>query len=234
MPRSRLLLAAFVAVAAANLLANAADHRVAELVTKPLLMPLLAAHLWQATTAQGRRTPRLILAALALSTGGDVALLGTGTGWFLTGMALFLGAHLCYVAAFTRHGAAAALRRPPLLAVPLAYGLLTAAALAWMWPGLTDAGLAVPVAGYALALSTMATTAAAHGWRVGLGGALFLSSDLLIATGVAGVLDPPGAPVLVMATYAAGQALIVTGRAAPPPAAPRRAVTPAAAPATPR
>lgn len=118
MPRSRLLLAAFVAVAAANLLANAADHRVAELVTKPLLMPLLAAHLWQATTAQGRRTPRLILAALALSTGGDVALLGTGTGWFLTGMALFLGAHLCYVAAFTRHGAAAALRRPPLLAVP--------------------------------------------------------------------------------------------------------------------
>ncbi|WBB67382.1 lysoplasmalogenase [Micromonospora sp. WMMD812] len=234
MPRSRLLLAAFVAVTAANLAANAADHTLAEVVTKPLLMPLLAGYLWQAATEHGRRPHRLILAALACSTGGDVALLGTGTAWFLTGMALFLGAHLCYIAAFTRHHAAAALRRPPLLAVPLGYAVLTAAALAWMWPGLTDAGLAVPVAGYAAALATMATTAATHGWRVGLGGALFLASDLLIATGVAGVLDPPGAAVLVMATYTAGQALIVTGWAARPAIPPTAPITPAAAPAAPR
>ncbi|MFI7605236.1 lysoplasmalogenase [Micromonospora sp. NPDC049366] len=234
MPRTRLPLAAFVTVTAANLAANATDATLAEAITKPLLMPLLAAYLWLATRDRGHRPSRLLLAALAFSTGGDVALLVGGTGWFLTGMALFLGAHLCYIAAFTRHRAAAALRRPPLLAVPLGYALLTAAALTWMWTGLTDAGLAVPVAAYALALATMATTAAAHGWRVGLGGALFLLSDLLIATGVAGVLDPPGAPVLVMATYAAGQALIVTGaaaRATTPTAPP---LTPTAAPAAPR
>ncbi|MFC3500328.1 lysoplasmalogenase [Micromonospora krabiensis] len=234
MPRTRLLLAAFVTVTVANLAANATDTALAEAITKPLLMPLLAGYLWLAALDRGHRPSRLVLAALAFSTGGDVALLADGTGWFLTGMALFLGAHLCYIAAFARHRAAATLRRPPLLGVASGYALLTAAALTWMWPGLTDAGLAVPVAAYALALATMATTAAPHGWRVGLGGALFLLSDLLIATGVAGVLDPPRAPVLVMATYAAGQALIVTGFAARPttPAAPP--FTPAAAPAAPR
>ncbi|PZF98924.1 lysoplasmalogenase [Micromonospora deserti] len=232
MPRSRVLLTAFAAVTAANLLANATGNGLAELLTKPVLMPLLAAYLWRAAAERGARPERLVLAALAFSTGGDVALLGDGDGAFLTGMALFLAAHLCYIAAFTRGGAATALRRPPLLAVPVGYAVLTVAALAWMWPGLTDAGLAVPVAGYAVALAVMASTAAGCGWRVGLGGALFLGSDLLIAVGVAEVATPPGPPIWVMASYAAGQALIVTGRAARDPAA--TPVTPAGAPAAPR
>ncbi|GAB3940582.1 lysoplasmalogenase [Micromonospora vulcania] len=214
MPRSRTLLAAFLAVTAANLLANATDSDLAFQLTKPLLMPLLAAYLWRVTAERGTRPDRLVLGALAFATAGDVALLVTGTGWFLTGMACFLGTHLCYLAAFTRHGAATALRRPPLLAIPIGYAALTVVALTWMWAGLAEAGLAVPVAGYALALAAMASTAATQGWRVGLGAALFLGSDLLIAAGAAGVAEPPGAPVLVMASYAAGQALIVTGRAA--------------------
>ncbi len=231
MPSSRALLAVFAVVTAANLVANATDSSVALWLTKPLLMPLLAAYLWRAATERGARPDRLVLAALAFSTGGDVALLGDGDVAFLAGMALFLAAHVCYIAAFTRGGAATALRRPPLVAVPLGYAVATVAALAWMWPGLADAGLAVPVAGYAVALATMAATAAPHGWRVGLGGALFLVSDLLIATGVAGVGTLPGPPIWVMATYAAGQALIVTGWVARRPAP--TAVTPAAAPAAP-
>ncbi|GGO15395.1 lysoplasmalogenase [Micromonospora parathelypteridis] len=233
MPRSRDLLAAFLVVTAANLLANATDSEVAFRVTKPLLMPLLAAYLWRACVERGARPDRLVLAALAFATAGDVALMIGGTGWFLAGMACFLGTHLCYIAAFTRYRADLALRRPPLVAVPLGYAVLTVVALWWMWTGLTDAGLALPVAGYALALAAMASTAAAQGWRVGLGAALFLGSDLLIAAGVAGVAEPPGAPVLIMASYAAGQALIVTGwagRASTPPGAP---VTPATAPAAP-
>ncbi|MGI5519630.1 lysoplasmalogenase [Micromonospora sp. CA-259024] len=233
MPRSRTLLVAFLVVTAANLLANATGGGVAELITKPLLMPLLAAYLWRATTERGARPDRLVLAALACSTGGDVALLGDGTGWFVAGMACFLAAHLCYLTAFTRHGAATPLRRAPLVAVPLGYAVLTVVALTWMWAGLTDAGLAVPVAGYALALAAMASTAATQGWRVGVGAALFLGSDLLIAAGVAGVADPPGAPVLVMASYAAGQALIVIGRAARASTPPGALVTPAVAPAAP-
>ncbi|MFJ6169039.1 lysoplasmalogenase [Micromonospora orduensis] len=233
MPRSRLILVVFVAVTAVNLLANATDNHLAEVLSKPLLMPLLAAYLWRSTVERAARTDRLVLAGLAFATGGDVALLGDGTGWFIAGMACFLGTHLCYLAAFTRGGAATALRRPPLVAVPLGYAVLTVLALAWMWAGLTDAGLAVPVAGYALALAAMATAAVTQGWRVGVGAALFLGSDLLIAAGVADVAQPPGAPVLVMATYAAGQALIVAGRAAHTQAPPGAPVTPAAAPAMP-
>ncbi|MEV4825967.1 lysoplasmalogenase [Micromonospora sp. NPDC049274] len=229
MPSSRTILAAFLTVTAANLLANATGSDLAFTLTKPLLMPLLAAYLWRVTADRGARPDRLVLAGLAFATGGDVALLVAGSGWFLAGMACFLGTHLCYLAAFARDGAATALRRPPLVAVPVGYAVLTVVALAWMWSGLTDAGLAVPVAGYALALAAMATTAVTQGRRVGLGAALFLGSDLLIAAGVAGVAEPPGAPVLVMATYAAGQALIVTGRAARAEAP----VTPAGAPATP-
>lgn len=214
MPYRRMLFAAFLAVTVANLAAHTTDSRLGVLLTKPLLMPLLAGYLWYAAADRGRRADRLVLAALAFSTGGDVALLADGTAAFLTGMVLFLAAHLCYIAAFTRGGAAHALRRPPLLAAPLGYAVATAAALTWMWPGLTDAGLALPVAGYAVALATMAATAAPHGPRVALGGALFLVSDLLIAVGVAGVAELPGPPVWVMATYCAGQALIVTGWAA--------------------
>jgi uncharacterized membrane protein YhhN len=214
MPRRRTLLVAFAVAGLANLAANATGGGLAELLTKPLLMPLLAAYLWRAAADRGGRADRRVLAALAFSTGGDVALLADGTGWFIAGMAFFLTAHLCYVAAFTRAGAATALRRPPLLAVPIGYAVLAVAALAWMWGGLTEAGLALPIAGYAVALATMASTAAAHGWRIGLGGALFLASDLLIAAGVAGVANLPGPPIWVMASYLAGQALLVTGWAA--------------------
>ncbi|OZV81103.1 hypothetical protein CA850_13280 [Micromonospora echinospora] len=211
MRHHRLPLLVFAVLTAANLTAVATDHRLGVLLTKPLLIPALAAYLWLVAAAHGRRPDRLLLAALAFSTGGDIALLVDSTTAFLTGMALFLGAHLCYITAFTRHGAARALRRPPLVAVGIGYAVATTAALAWMWPGLTDAGLALPIAGYAVALATMATTAAAHGPRVALGGALFLLSDLIIATGLADVGHLPGHGVWVMSTYCLGQALIVTG-----------------------
>jgi uncharacterized membrane protein YhhN len=205
----RPVLAAFCAVAAVNLVGAGTGTTWLMWLTKPLLMPLLAAYLLAAG-----RADRLVLAALGFATAGDVALLRDGTGWFLAGMACFLAAHLCYIAAFARGGAARALRRPPLVAVPVAYAALSVAALAWMWPGLAEAGLAVPVAVYAAALATTATTAAAHGPRVAAGGALFLLSDLLIALDVSGVATPPGPPLWVMLTYALGQALIVTGWAA--------------------
>ena len=211
MPHPRAFLAAFVAVTAGCLVAAGAGSDLGMWLTKPLLMPLLAGYLLVATAGDADRR---VLAALAFSTAGDVALLVPGTGWFVAGMVLFLAAHVSYIAAFTRGGAAASVRRPPLVAAPIGYAVLTVAALVWMWPGLSEAGLALPIAGYAVALAGMASTAAAHGWRVGIGGGLFLVSDLMIAMDVAGVGAPPGPPIWVMATYALGQALIVTGWAA--------------------
>jgi uncharacterized membrane protein YhhN len=224
---------AFAMLAGLNLVASGTDRTGLEWTTKPLLMPLLGAYVWLTARERGTRPDRLVLAALALSAGGDIALLSSGTRWFIIGMALFLTAQICYIAAFAGGGATRALRRPPLVAVPVGYAVLTVAALAWMWPGLVDAGLALPIAGYALALSTMATTAAAHGWRVGLGGGLFLVSDLMIAMRVAEVAELPGPPIWVMATYVAGQALIATGWAARVVDGPLTPTDASAAPAAP-
>ncbi len=209
MPTSRVVLVLFAFTATINVTASGNGHAGLDWATKPLLMPLLAGCLLLAAHEARAYADRLILAGLLLATGGDVALMFDGTVPFIAGMALFFGCHLCYIAAFVRAGALARLRPSPQLAVAVAYLVLLAVTMPWLWEGL--GGLAIPVAVYAVALATMATTAAALDWRIGLGGALFLVSDLLIAARVADTADLPGPPIWVMLTYTLGQALIVTG-----------------------
>lgn len=195
-----MLLALFGFLAVLNLVASGVENDALEWATKPFLMPVLALWAWRA----GRN--RLLVAGLLFSAGGDIALLkGDETGWFIAGMVLFLGAHLCYIRLFWK-------RPNPFVAV--AYGLVFAAALAWLWKPL--GALAIPMTFYGLALATMATLAAGMGWKVGLGGGLFLLSDLLIAVRVADAATLPGPPVWVMLTYLAGQFLIATGAPARP------------------
>jgi uncharacterized membrane protein YhhN len=229
----RTALGAYVVVAAATVLAAATESVPLEWATKLVLMPLLAAYLVLAARRDGVPVDGRLLAGTVFAWLGDVMLISSGTGFFIAGMALFLAVHICYIAAFTRGGAARALLRPPLVAVPIGYAVLTVAALAWMWSGLSEAGLAIPIAIYALALATTATTAAAHGWQVAVGAGLFLVSDLLIAVRVAEVAELAGPPIWVMLTYVLAQGLIVTGWARrwgrSRPQAPVRAAAPAAA-----
>jgi uncharacterized membrane protein YhhN len=167
-----------------------------ETATKPLLMPVLA--LW--VFLHGRH--KLIIAALLFSWAGDVALLnGDKQLWFIAGMVFFLGAHICYITAFWRGGA----RPKPLVA--LIYAAVFVVALVWLWKPL--GAMAIPMTAYGLALVTMATMAAGVNWQVGLGGALFLISDMLIAFRVAEVVKHTD--IWVMLTYVAAQALIATG-----------------------
>ncbi len=169
-----------------------------EWLTKPLLTVLLAALVLRAA----RPVPRPLLAGLGFACLGDVLLMASGTAAFLAGMAAFLGMQVCYLVAFRRAGA-----RPgwPALA---GYALFWAAVNALLWPQL--GGLALPILGYSLALTAMAATATALGRRVGGGALLFLVSDLMIGAGAADI-HLPGGDVLVMASYAAAQYLIVTG-----------------------
>ncbi|MBB5868653.1 putative membrane protein YhhN [Allocatelliglobosispora scoriae] len=204
------VLIAYAVVAVANLISAGVENDVVFWITKPLLMPLLALWLWRA--ARGSAVPvRGFTAALAFSTAGDIALLGSGDLWFLAGMVFFLGAHICYITTFVRHGALARLRRWPVLAVPIGVAVLLGAALIWLWPGLAEIGLAVPMTAYGLALATTAATSSAFGWRTGLGGLLFLTSDLLIAVDAAGAAELPGPPIWVMLTYLAAQTLLAFG-----------------------
>lgn len=204
------ILAAYAALCLANLVAAGTGWHALDWATKPLLMPLLALWLWRSARRAGVPAGSVV-AALLFSAAGDIALISSGTAWFITGMVLFLGAHLSYIATFVRHGALPRLRVPPLVAVPVALALFSGAALAWLWPGLTEAGLAVPMAAYGVALTATAATSAAYGWRCGLGGLLFLISDLLIAVDVADAAELPGPPVWVMVTYLAGQTLLAAG-----------------------
>ncbi|MFJ9898090.1 lysoplasmalogenase [Streptomyces sp. NPDC091280] len=201
MRASRALSAAFVLAAVLDLVCLAVGFRAGHLVAKPLLMPLLAA---SAARAGG---PRLLVAALLCGWGGDVLLLSDSEPAFMAGMASFAAGHVCYLVLFRRHGPARA--RAGLLAVGCAVALLTLVAL--LWPGL-PAGLRVPVACYSTLLTAMAYTAATRlGPAAGLGGALFVLSDTLIATGVADWPQPPRPDFWIMLTYAAAQFLLVRG-----------------------
>jgi uncharacterized membrane protein YhhN len=62
--------------------------------------------------------------------------------------------------------------------------------------------------GYSLLLTAMAAASTRLGPVAGAGGALFLLSDTLIATGVAHWPQPPRPDLWVMLTYLAAQALL--------------------------
>ncbi|MGI5236881.1 lysoplasmalogenase family protein [Dactylosporangium sp. CA-139066] len=198
----RAALALFGVAAVAELAAVAAGVTPLQWAAKPLLAPLLIWYL------AGRRD--LVTAGLVFATAGDVVLLIPGRLPFLAGMACFLGTQVCLLIAFVRAG------RPRVAAVA-GYAVLWAGLNALLWGHL--GALRGPILGYSMALAAMACAATGVSARVGLGGALFLGSDLLIGAGAAG-MDFPGRDVVVMATYAAALALIATGWAAVRPPAP--------------
>lgn len=199
---ARALLAAFGTVTAVHLTAHAVGVEPLQQFTKPLLMPLLAG--W----AFLRGAPRLLLVALAFGWGGDVLLQTGAEPLFLLGMASFGAGHVCYLRLFLRAPDRSS-RRLAVLAAP--YALACAVVVALLWGGL-DPDLRVPVAGYSLLLTAMACVAAAAGLpRAGLGGALFLLSDTLIAGGLADWPQPAAPGLWIMLTYVAAQYLLTDG-----------------------
>lgn len=225
-PRSRALRGAVVRGARGVFAAAAAAHLVGQLAgadwlvhtTKPLLMPALAAY------AAARGAPRALVAGLGFGWAGDVLLQVGGDGPFLAGMGAFAAGHVCCLALFRREQR---LPRAGERRLAVAYGAAWAVGVGALWPGL-DPGLRGPVAAYSLLLAAMAFGAARFGPRAGAGGALFLLSDTLIATDLAGRPQPPAAGFWVMATYLAAQYLIADGvlRRLPPGPGPVRGVRP--------
>ncbi|MEI5523178.1 lysoplasmalogenase [Streptomyces brasiliscabiei] len=221
-------LVAFGVAAAVDLGSLAVGFDTGHIVAKPLLMPLLAAH------AYTRGAPRPLLAALLFGWGGDVLLLSDAEPAFLAGMGSFAVGHVCYLVLFARAGrsvrpggagGAGGAGRPgrlaPGVACALVYALALVAAVTSLWPGL-PAELRLPVAGYSALLTAMAWSATRLGLVAGLGGALFMVSDLLIATGVAEWPQPPRPDLWIMLTYLAAQYLLVRGVLGTPAAGPGR------------
>lgn len=196
-----------LAVADTVLAAGPSRWRRARVLTKPLLMPALAA----------RCGPGPVVVAQACSWAGDVALMREGRRPFLAGLCSFLAAHLAYVVAFRRRSS------EPLLASPgrrrvLAAGGLAAAGMAAA-AAREDRVVALPVAAYGSTLAAMVAAAAAidpdRGRSQVLAGAsLFLLSDTLLGARTFLLGDrTPALDGAVMATYTTAQWLIADGMA---------------------
>jgi uncharacterized membrane protein YhhN len=197
-------LVAFGLVAVVHLALNAVGATPFDSITKVLLAPLLAA--W--VVERGRDGPRLLVVALLLCFLGDLFL--EVDDLFVVGMAAFAGAHVALIALFVRRGALDRLRARPLVAV--GYVGVAVAMVAWCWGGLEpDLRPAIPV--YAALLVGTAALSLASDVRAGVGGALFLVSDGLIALSEAGRIDPDAVTtgLAVMTLYVLAILLLTTG-----------------------
>ena len=196
----------YAVVAVANLVAAVTDLRVLFGLTLVALMPLLTAFLLAARRGVDRgRESRLLrwtLAALVFSWLGDVA------GTQLPAKVLaFLLAQTCYIVAFWPYRRRSSWSRPLqmgayLVAIALVLGLVA-----------QHAGpLALPVILYAASLAAMAALATGVHRLAGLGGALFVVSDSILALDTfVPWFSMPSAPFWYMLAYLTGQALLVWG-----------------------
>ena len=170
-----------LACGAATILADYAGRRPVVYVCKPLT--ILVAMAIAATAAGGPPPPyrALVLAGLGCSLVGDVFLMLPDKR-FAAGLASFLVAHVCYVAAFA--GAAPAPAGTLLLAAAAAVGVAVAVPL---WPHLGR--FRVPVAVYVVALVALlwqaggwaASTGAVNARLAAAGAVLFTASDAVLA-----------------------------------------------------
>ena len=176
--------------------------------TKLMLMPALAiASMWALRGSPATPTATLLYAALAFSW------LGDGAAFFFpylsdelpAMLACFGAAHLLYIALFARQ-----IRERPIPVWALVYAAWWGVMIAVLWPHL--GALLVPVIIYGAVLAGTAVFATRGGPVTAAGGALFLVSDTLLALRLflPGISETSTGP-WIMATYCAGQGLLVLG-----------------------
>jgi len=180
------------------------------IVAKPLLMVILLLY-FVASTQTYPAWRHLVTLALVFSWAGDVFLISGD--WFVAGLAAFLVAHIFYIAAYQKTGAAYGNLQPLTVAVFAFFGIC----LIWsIYPGLQD--LQAPVFLYALVLLGMGVwafkrkdgTNGSSFRLVALGAVLFVLSDSLIALNRF-AFAIPAERILVMSIYLTAQYLIVQG-----------------------
>ena len=192
-----------ILVAIFDLLAAALGWSTVRAVSKPLVAIVLAVLAWRG----GSRTVAGGLVAAAL---GDELLLNPGANFFLLGMLAFVAMHASYITAFWRSGA----NRPN--AMSSVIGALYVVALLGSDVVLVPSAgtFAVPLIAYGVFLVAMAYTALDVARLTAIGGAIFMSSDTLLAYlkfWPAFPLAPKPTMLVIDATYFAAQILIVAG-----------------------
>jgi uncharacterized membrane protein YhhN len=183
----------YASLAATDALLAETGHDRSRRLTKPLLMPVLM-------VGRDRPTQR----ALAFGTVGDISLLSSSSTAFKVGLGSFLAGHVAWVIAL-RGRSSGRLRKQPWLALPYLAAWLSLNAYLWRRTGRDR----LPVVAYSAALVATALAALDTGDPVTTtGGALFLTSDALIALQRFAGVRLPLHKAIVMATYTTGQALL--------------------------
>ena len=200
-------LSAYLIAGALNVIGVFTDTTWLANATKPLLMPLLLAYFIAGLDGQRSGLTTWVKRALVFSWIGDLLLMGDGELYFILGLLGFLGAQICYISAFRPFVSQGPMRGRPWLILPyLIYWVVLLALL------MGDLGpLLVPVLIYSLALLTMAVLALGLSPLTGVGGALFLISDSLIALTALSDRLGESAGDWIMPTYILGQLLIIRG-----------------------
>ena len=186
------------------------DVHMLYLTAKPLLMITLLLYFISASKVYPAWR-FYVMAALVFSWGGDVFLMLDNM--FTAGLASFLVAHIFYIIAYQKTGAASG----KLKSLDIIKFVLFGVVLIWvLYPKL--GGMLIPVLAYALVLLSMgiwahkrrgATTAVSF-TLVSAGAMLFVISDGLIAINKF-AFEIPAERILVMSTYITAQYLIVQG-----------------------
>ncbi|MGN6620949.1 MAG: lysoplasmalogenase family protein [Sphingomonas sp.] len=161
--------------------------------------------IWAASRARGA-DGWLIALVMALGALGDVLLDAVGE---TSGAVAFLAGHLVAIALYLRN------RRPSLAPSQRLLGLVIAPlTVVTAVTCVAAAGKALPVGIYAAVLGSMAAmawTSRFPRYRTGLGGILFVASDLLIFSRMGPLAGSHLPTLLVWPLYFAGQALIAIG-----------------------
>lgn len=161
---------------------TAGPRRTLVYVFKPLTTLLILAIALRPSSGAAGRYAGAVALGLVFSLAGDVFLM-LPTDRFREGLASFLGAHVCYIAAFTSGTGFVA--EP---AATVAFGALGLLLLRLLWSGVPGR-LRVPVVLYVAVILTMAAQATGRALRIhdvssllaAAGAALFVVSDALLA-----------------------------------------------------
>jgi uncharacterized membrane protein YhhN len=159
------------------------------------------------------RERRWLMPALLLSAAGDWLLaIPWWTQSFVTGLAAFLLAHLCFLGALLPLAMGARPSHPRMAAV-VAMCVVATGLLVWFWPHLGAEKLTIPVTVYLVVLSAMVCTALLARlptmWTA-VGAVCFAASDLMIAIGRF-ILGNEALAVPIWWSYAAAEILITAG-----------------------
>jgi len=185
------------------------------LITKPLLMILLAGYFVSKVGNLNNKIKYVVIAALVGSWFGDTFLMfqERNSMFFIFGLGSFLLAHLAYIMAFYKFIGKS--NQVALISISLFFSAYSLNLLLALWPGLND--MLVPVIVYAAVLTVMGITGVVRNYGISnlivIGVVLFIISDSLIA------YNKFVEPVIysrfsIMLTYISAQFLLIKGLSA--------------------